>query len=87
MKTGSVKLGSYISIGFVYEKKKAEVIIEKIEKTLDFINIKNEDIKRIIWSQKEITDSAFKSLINRLSNKIGKDLISNSFGMGYGIFD
>ena len=49
--------------------------------------IKNEDIKRIIWSQKEISDSAFKSLINRLSNKIGKDLISNSFGMGYGIFD
>ena len=38
-------MGSYISIGFVYEKKKAEVIKEKIEKTLEFINIKNEDIK------------------------------------------
>ena len=24
-------------------------------------------------------------LINRLSKKIGKDVISNSFGMGYGI--
>lgn len=49
--------------------------------------VNNNDIKKIIWSQKEISDSAFKSLINRLSKKIGKDLISNSFGMGYGIFD
>jgi DNA-binding response OmpR family regulator len=49
--------------------------------------IKNEDIKKIIWSQKDISDSAFKSLINRLSIKINKDVIDNSFGMGYGIFD
>jgi hypothetical protein len=25
--------------------------------------------------------------INRLTNKIGKDLISNSFGIGYGIIE
>ncbi len=49
--------------------------------------IKNEDIKKQIWSEKEISDSAFKSLINRLSMKIGKETISNSFGNGYGIFD
>lgn len=49
--------------------------------------VNNNDIKKIIWSQKEISDSAFKSLINRLSKKIGKDLITNSFGTGYGIFD
>lgn len=49
--------------------------------------IKNEDIKKRIWSEKEISDSAFKSLINRLSIKIGKETISNSFGNGYGIFD
>ncbi len=49
--------------------------------------INNEDIKKQIWSQKEISESAFKSLINRLTNKIGKDNISNSFGIGYGIFD
>lgn len=49
--------------------------------------IKNEDIKKQIWSEKEISDSAFKSLINRLSIKIGKETISNSFGNGYGIFD
>ena len=49
--------------------------------------IKNEDIKKRIWSEKEISDSAFKSLINRLSIKIGKETIRNSFGNGYGIFD
>ncbi len=47
--------------------------------------VKNEDIIKQIWSDKEISDSAFKSLINRLSKKIGKDTISNSFGVGYGI--
>ena len=51
------------------------------------IYIKNEDIKKRIWSEKEISDSAFKSLLNRLSTKIGKETISNSFGNGYGIFD
>lgn len=51
------------------------------------IYIKNEDIKKRIWSEKEISDSAFKSLLNRLSIKVGKETISNSFGNGYGIFD
>lgn len=48
---------------------------------------KNDDIKKEIWSQKEVSDSAFKSLMNRLSNKIGKNTIKNSFGIGYAIFD
>jgi len=48
--------------------------------------IKKEDIKKHIWIDKQISESAFKSLLNRLSNKIGKDTISNSFGVGYGIF-
>jgi len=49
--------------------------------------IQNEEIKKFMWSQKEVSESAFKSLISRLSNKLGKDTISNSFGIGYGIFD
>lgn len=53
-------MGSYISIGFVYEKKKAEVIIEKIEKTLDFINIKNEDIKSIKYCIDDFTEVEYK---------------------------
>ena len=47
--------------------------------------VKNVDIIKQIWSDKEVSTSAFKSLINRLSNKIGKETISNSFGIGYGI--
>ncbi len=53
-------MGSYISIGFVYEKKKAEVIIEKIEKTLEFINIKNEDIKSIKYCIDDFTEIEYK---------------------------
>ena len=49
--------------------------------------IQNEEIIKHIWSDKEVSSSAFKSLINRLTNKIGKDLISNSFGIGYGIIE
>ena len=49
--------------------------------------VKNEDIIKQIWSDKEVSSSAFKSLINRLSNKIGKETISNSFGIGYGIMN
>ena len=48
--------------------------------------IKKEDIKKHIWLDKDISESAFKSLLNRLSNKVGKDTIKNSFGVGYGIF-
>ena len=44
-----------------------------------------EEIKRIIWGNKEVSESALKSLLNRLSKKVGKDTITNSFGIGYGI--
>lgn len=49
--------------------------------------ISNENIKKQIWSHKEISNSAFKSLMNRLSIKVEKETIKNSFAMGYGIFD
>jgi len=44
-----------------------------------------EEIKRVIWGNKEVSESALKSLLNRLSKKVGKDTITNSFGVGYGI--
>jgi len=49
--------------------------------------VSNEEIKKLIWGNKEVSESAFKSLLNRLSKKIGKDTITNSFGIGYGILD
>lgn len=48
--------------------------------------VKIEEIKKHIWITKEVSDSAFKTMFSRLSNKIGKDVITNSFGVGYGIY-
>jgi len=43
-----------------------------------------DEIKREVWEfSYDITDSAFKSLINRLRNKIGKNTIKNISGSGY----
>ena len=49
--------------------------------------VKNIDIKKYIWINKEVSDSAFKTLFSRLTKKIGKNTITNSFGVGYGILD
>lgn len=49
--------------------------------------VQKEEIKKHIWPQKDVTESAFKSLINRLGKKLEDDTITNSFGIGYGIFD
>jgi len=49
--------------------------------------IKNEEIQSVIWPNKDISNSAFKSLLSRLSNKIGKETLTNSFGVGYGLID
>lgn len=49
--------------------------------------VRTEVIKKHIWKSKEISDSAFKTLFSRISKKIGKDIITNSFGVGYGIFN
>lgn len=49
--------------------------------------VKNENIRKLIWTNKEVSDSAFKSLFSRLSNKIGKETITNNFGVGYGIIE
>jgi DNA-binding response OmpR family regulator len=46
-----------------------------------------EEIFQHVWSDSTITESAFKSMYNRFSNKIGKNIITNNFGIGYGIFD
>lgn len=45
--------------------------------------ISKEEIITTLWPNKDITESGFKSLFSRLRNKIGKDSINNSFGIGY----
>ncbi|RXJ69796.1 hypothetical protein CRV08_03560 [Halarcobacter ebronensis] len=46
-------------------------------------NISKEEIERHLWADEPITESAFKSLFSRLRQKVGKDTIKNSFGIGY----
>lgn len=46
-------------------------------------NLTKEEIERHLWADEYITESAFKSLFSRLRQKIGKDVIKNSFGIGY----
>lgn len=45
--------------------------------------IQKQDIKKLIWKNKTISESGFKSLVKRLSNKLGSSVIENVFGIGY----
>ena len=77
----------------VFIKDKTEILTKTESRLLELLLVnKNkivsiQEIKRVIWSEKEVSESAFKSLLNRLSKKIGKDTINNSFGIGYGIIN
>ena len=83
---------NYLERSVTYKDKKES--LTKTESRLLELLIANKnkivsikEIKKVIWSEKEVSESAFKSLLNRLSKKIGKDTISNSFGIGYGIIN
>lgn len=47
------------------------------------ITLSKEEIESYLWAKEQITESAFKSLFSRLRQKIGKESIQNSFGIGY----
>ncbi|MGA1933503.1 response regulator transcription factor [Arcobacter sp. YIC-464] len=78
---------SIIKKGKLIKLTKNETLL--IELLIDNKNkiVRMEKIKNHIWKNKEVSESAFKTLISRLSNKIGKESITNSFGIGYGIID
>jgi len=57
-----------------------ELLIENKSRT-----ISKEEIEEYLWAEEFITESAFKSLFNRLRHKIGKESIINTFGVGYNI--
>ena len=60
------------------EFKFLELLIANKNKTLN-----KKEIESHIWANEKITESAFKSLVTRLRNKIGKNAIKNRFGIGY----
>jgi DNA-binding response OmpR family regulator len=77
----------------IINKNKKEVLTKTETRFIELL-LTNKDkivsiqeIKRVIWGNKEVSESAFKSLLNRLSKKIGKDTITNSFGIGYGLIN
>ena len=48
--------------------------------------VSKDEIKNHLWEDSyEATDSALKSVLNKLRNKIGKDSIKNVSGVGYQI--
>lgn len=55
-----------------------ELLLANKNKTLT-----KQEIEVYLWANEDITESAFKSLFSRLRNKVGKDNIVNSFGIGY----
>lgn len=60
------------------EYRLLELLLANKEKTLT-----KEEIFQHLWADESITCSAFKSLVSRLRNKIGKNSIKNKFGIGY----
>ena len=76
----------YINKKIVKLTKNETILLELLLENKSSI-VRIEKIKSHIWKDKEVSESAFKSLISRLSNKIGKESITNSFGIGYGIID
>lgn len=47
--------------------------------------IAKEELKNLLWDYDMATESAFKSLMNKLRTKIGKESIENISGVGYKI--
>lgn len=87
------------SSGAVYSYQERSVLYQaqthlltaKEIKLLDYL-IKNqkrmtskEELKIFLWSDDMASESAFKSLVNKLRAKIGKEAIENSSGVGYKI--
>lgn len=90
-----------IELGFGYQFDKSRRVLVKegetiflTKKELLFISVlvKNlgvfvlhEDIKKSVWTNKKVTDSAIRTFIKRVREKTDKDFIKNIPGLGYKI--
>ena len=45
----------------------------------------HDDIKRHVWTNKKVTDSAIRTFIKRVREKTNKEFIKNIPGLGYKI--
>jgi len=62
------------------ESRLLEFLISNDKKTLS-----KEEIEFYIWGEEYVSESAFKSLLKRLRDKIGNNIIKNSPGLGYSL--
>ena len=93
--------GDVVELGFGYQFDKSKRVLIKDGKTifltkkeLLFISIlvKNlgvfalhEEIKKYVWTNKKVTDSAIRTFIKRVREKTDKEFIKNIPGLGYKI--
>ena len=60
--------------------------IELLEYLLKFSNrvVSTDELKNALWEEPDLaTNSALKNLLNKVRNKIGKESITNTSGLGY----
>lgn len=90
-----------VELGFGYQFDKSRRVLVKEEKTifltkkeLLFISVlvKNlgvfvlhDEIKKYVWTNKKVTDSAIRTFIKRVREKTDKEFIKNIPGLGYKI--
>lgn len=61
------------------EQKLLKVFIKNLERIVTY-----DEIKECVWDNPyEVSETAFKSLLNKLRNKIGKESVKNVSGVGY----
>lgn len=76
-------MGSYVSIGFVYEKNREKELVEQLEKIIGFLKIKNEDIKRIKYCEDDFGEIECEVNLNDIvyhKNEILKKIVDYFYG-------
>jgi two-component system response regulator VanR len=88
-----------LGFGYQYDKNRRVLVKENVtifltKKELLFISVlvKNlgvfvlhDEIKKSVWTNKKVTDSAIRTFIKRVREKTDKDFIKNIPGLGYKI--
>lgn len=64
--------------------KKELLFISVLVKNLG-VFVLHEEIKKHVWTNKNVTDAAIRTFIKRVREKTGKEFIKNVPGLGYKI--
>jgi DNA-binding winged helix-turn-helix (wHTH) protein len=64
--------------------KKELLFISILVKNLG-VFVLHEEIKKYVWTNKKVTDSAIRTFIKRIREKTSKEFVKNVPGLGYKI--